>query len=147
MHQINAFSLHSFVLSNLLTNYCKEKLVVVSLWISKMEPHNWTTLIMLSKRNTRTEAMTNKDEACFFADQEEKCCMWETNGRSPIKPAPERGFCSASSTLVERGLYLQTPQHQQTPAEPWGRSLVKLTTREKKNPPKRCPLGVKLVFS
>lgn len=52
-----------------------------------------------------------------------------------IEPAPERGFGSAALTLEEAGLYLQTPPHRKSPAEPWGRSQVKLTTGEQEKKP------------
>lgn len=46
-------------------------------------------------------------------------------------------------TLVKLGLYLQTPRHQQSPAEPWGRSQVKPTTGEQGKKRKMSSWAVK----
>lgn len=64
------------------------------------------------------------------------------NAKSPTQPAPERGSSSASSTLAKRGLYLQTPRDRQTAAESWGRSLVKLTTRDRKETSEKTSVGL-----
>lgn len=96
--------------------------------------------------------MTDKDEAKHNVSlqiRKRNAACGRQTAEVVLSQLLSLAFALLSPHRGKRGLYLQTPQHRQTPAEPWGRSPVKMTTREKKtkNPPERCPLGLKLVIS
>ncbi|KAL6112888.1 uncharacterized protein ACO6RY_11295 [Pungitius sinensis] len=87
------------------TSCFKEKLAVVYL----------TTLITPGKRTTGTEAMTSKGEPKHDVPLQirnrETVHVGDETGRSPIEPAPERGFRSASSALVNKGGFTCKPHN------------------------------------